>query len=497
MFRNYILTHEKQIHRLLEILPGFVSWNLILFPIWGAFVMPTAVAYFVLLFNVFWFYKSASIAITGTISHFRMRAAERLDWVKEAKGFPDWNQVHHIILIPTVNEPIYILERTINSLKNQTWDRQKITIVIAMEKKADPIHRAKLKKSLTKKFHNAFAHLYFTIHELQPGEVIGKSSNERHAGMWVKKQLVDKLGYDINYLTITTCDADHIYHPSHFAYLSFKFLDSPERYQRFWQPAVLFYNNFWRLPAMSRVANTFGSIWNLAQLSRTDRLINVANYSASLKMIHEVGYWDPDVIPEDYRMFFKAFFHLKGKLEVEPIFLPLFADAAESTGWWKTMINQYEQFKRWAWGVSDDPYIIKHWLLAPWQSFWDKTIRILRIVEDHFLWPVNWFIITLGMNISLLVNPNLYRTTLGYKVPQISSFVLTISLVFLAIILVLDSHRRPPRPAEVKRWRAWLIPFEFILMPIVGFIFTALPGLDAHTRLMLGKYLEYRVTEKV
>jgi hypothetical protein len=34
-------------------------------------------------------------------------------------------------------------------------------------------------------------------------------------------------------------------------------------------------------------------------------------------------------------------------------------------------------------------------------------------------------------------------------------------------------------------------------MPIVGFFFGALPGLDAHTRLMLGKYLEYRITEKV
>jgi hypothetical protein len=42
-----------------------------------------------------------------------------------------------------------------------------------------------------------------------------------------------------------------------------------------------------------------------------------------------------------------------------------------------------------------------------------------------------------------------------------------------------------------------LSPLEFFLMPIAGFFFSALPGLDAHTRLMLGKYIEYRVTEKV
>ena len=31
----------------------------------------------------------------------------------------------------------------------------------------------------------------------------------------------------------------------------------------------------------------------------------------------------------------------------------------------------------------------------------------------------------------------------------------------------------------------------------ISFFLSALPGLDAHTRLMLGKRLEYRVTEKV
>jgi hypothetical protein len=75
--------------------------------------------------------------------------------------------------------------------------------------------------------------------------------------------------------------------------------------------------------------------------------------------------------------------------------------------------------------------------------------------------------------------------------------ILTICLIFLAIVLFIDYRQRPPRPKEVSRLRALLIPLEFILMPISGFIFTALPGLDAHTRLMLGKYIEYRVTEKV
>jgi hypothetical protein len=38
---------------------------------------------------------------------------------------------------------------------------------------------------------------------------------------------------------------------------------------------------------------------------------------------------------------------------------------------------------------------------------------------------------------------------------------------------------------------------EFVTAPINGIFFTALPGIDAHTRLMLGKYIKYKVTEKM
>ena len=102
-----------------------------------------------------------------------------------------------------------------------------------------------------------------------------------------------------------------------------------------------------------------------------------------------------------------------------------------------------------------------------------------------------------GLTVPLLLNPRFARATLGYTVPKLSSFILTIALVFLLIMLIFDYIYKPPKPEKYPLWRAVLMPFEFILMPIAGFFFNALPGLDAHTRLMLGKYLEYRVTEKV
>lgn len=496
MIRNFILNHEKAVQRFLEMLPAIVSWTLITFPVWGAFVFPIGVAYFVLLFNVLWFYKSTSIAVTAIISHIKITAALKVNWLKMAQKFPKVKEVKHIIIIPTYKEPLHTLERTLDALKNQTFPTQQITAVIAFEAREPESTRRKKQAALIKKF-GKHLDLMFTVHVLAPGEVVGKSSNERHAGIEAKKRLVDEQKHDMDFITVTSCDADHVYHPQHFAYLTYEFLDNPYRYNRFWQPGVMFYNNFWKLPALTRVANTFATIWNTALLSRADRLLSCQNYSTSLKLLHKVGYWDADVIPEDYRIFFKSYFKLKGKLEVEPLYIPLYADAAESVGWWSTLINQYEQYKRWAWGVSDDPYIIKNYFLSDDVPFADKTVRVLRIIEDHFLWPVNWFIVTLGVTIPSIVNPNFSRMALGHMLPKFSSLILTICLAFLVVIILIDAKQRPAPPDGIGKWRSWLIPFEFILMPLVGFFFTALPGLDAHTRLLLGKYLEYRVTEKV
>ena len=431
------------------------------------------------------------------LSHLKIQASMNYDWLADVKQFPDWEKVHHVVLIPTYKEPLYILERTFESLRSQTLPSKNISVILAMESSEPKQDREEKVAALKKRFGGSFTHLCITIHELVAGEVRGKASNERHAAIWFKKEIIDKKRLDINYLTISSCDADHKYHPQHFALLSFRFLDSPNRYNLFWQPAVMFYNNIWEIPAITRVPNTLSSIWNLSQLPRKDKLINGQNYSLSYKLLDEVDYWDPDKIPEDWGIFFKTYYKKRGRVEVEPIYLPLHADAAQSTSLWKTLKNQYEQFKRWAWGVSDDPWIIKNYFLTPGIPFLDKTMRLMHVIWSHFMWPVNWFIITIGLTIPTLLNPAFGRTTLGYMVPKLSSYVLTLALVFLVIMILLDNVYKPKRPKSFPLWRAILTPLEFVLMPVAGFFFTALPGLDAHTRLMLGKYIEYRVTEKV
>jgi cellulose synthase/poly-beta-1,6-N-acetylglucosamine synthase-like glycosyltransferase len=486
---------KEKNNRFLEILPGVFSWSLILFPFWGSFLVPVLVAYYIIAFDVYWFYRSASMTLLAIISYFKIKAAQKYDWLRDVKDFGDWRRVHHLIIIPTYKEPLYILRRTLSALEKQTFSSKKISIVLAFEKREGQAAREK-GRILKKEFKKNFANFLTTFHPDLPGEVKGKSSNTAYAVKIAKKEVIDRQKKDINYALITAADADARFHEEYLACLTYKFLDNPSRYQLIFQPAIMYYNNIWRVPAPIRVFSSTSSLVQIGLLSRKDRLINFSTYSTSLKMAEQVGYWDVDVIPEDYRFFFKAFFALKGKLEVEPVFLPVFADAALSTSFWRTMKNQYEQVKRWAWGVSDDPYIIKKWLTVSGLPFWEKTIRVLKVVEDHFLWPVNWFAITLGATLPPLLNENFARTIMGKRLPQTASLILTFSFLFLIIAIFIDFKQRPQKNL-IPLWRKIITPFEFLLLPLIGFFFMALPGLDAHTRLMLGKYIEYRVTEKV
>jgi hypothetical protein len=496
MLRTYVRRHPIRTQRALEILPGFVSWSMILFPFWGSLIIPTAVAYYVLAFSVYWLYRSLTMAVLSLVSHFRIRASEKYDWLKDASALPDFEKMHHVIIIPTYKEPITTLQRTLEGMLKQSFPTKRLHIMISFEEREGEAAKVKAKK-LQEEYGDKFGHLWCTHHPDIEGEVKGKSANTSWGAKEAKKLLIDKAGVDIDYVTISSEDADVIFHHQYFSALTYEFLTSPKRYNRIWQGSIRFYNNIWSVPAPIRVLATIFSVTQMFILMRKDRLINFSSYSISLKLVHEIGYWDTDVIPEDYRLFFKIYFLKEGDLEVDPIFLPIFADAAESHGFWPSMFNQYEQVKRWAWGVSDDAYIIRQYILAKNIPFVDKTIRVLKLVEDHFLWPVNWFAITIGALLPPLLNPEFSRTVMGKTLPQVSSAIMTISLISLLVIFIIDAQARPPRPKGTSVFRRLLGPLEFLLLPVIGFFFSALPGLDAHTRLMLGKYIEYKVTEKV
>lgn len=492
--KRLIERYPQKSKRVFEIAIPIVSWLLITLPFWLSFWHPAIVAYFVLAFDVYWFYKSFSLAFYGTRSFLTLSAHAKVNWREQLEKFHNWKEIYHVIIIPELKEPISVLDETFQNLKKQDFPLKNIIVVLATEEK--DLERDETSKYLLSKYGEYFKYFWVTKHPQIPGEVAGKSSNMAWAGKEIAQKL-HHLKYDLSKFTVTSCDADVLLHPKYFSYLTYSFLKDPDRQYHFFQPAILFYSNIWRIPLPGRVINTISSILNLSLLPQNNRLINFSTYSVSFATVEKVGFWGIDVIPEDYHLFFKTYFALGEKVKTIPIYLPVLADAAESKGFWKTMINQYEQHKRWAWGISDIPHVLKLYFTNTTIPFWDKTMRVLYLLENHILWPTNWFILTLGSTIPPIINKNFARTILGHNLAQISSGILTLSIGFLLIMIILDLRTKPARPQHFPRWKIPILYLQWLTLPIVSFFLSALPGLDAHTRLMLGKRLEYRVTEKI
>lgn len=479
--------------RALEIAIGFASWSIILSPVWGSLLIPAFLAYFILFFDIYWFYKSYSLVINAYRASQKIKKAEKENWVKKAEVLPNFDKMHHVLIMTSYKESIEKMRTTLENLTHQSLSPKKLFVVLAMEEREK---EAKEKAAvLIKEFKPFFGDFFATYHIDKPGEIKGKSSNEAFAGKAAHEILYKNGKLDIEYATISSVDVDSIFHKEFFAYLSYKFLIDPSRYNKFWQTATVFYNNIWKVPAPIRIISFFGSLWRISLLVQGDRLITQSTYSLSFKMLRDIGFWDADVIPEDYRIFFKAFFKLKGQVWVEPIFLKTSMDAAFSHGYINSLKNKYHQERRWSWGVSDDPLFIKWWFTVPNVPFIRKTVMVYHVVLDHFLWPVNWFIITVAANVMPFINPAFSRTSLGYTLPSLAGFILTACIAAIFAMMFLDYKNRPEN-VQLPLRRKIFFPLEFILMPIVGFFLSALPALISHTQLMLGKRMEYKVTEK-
>ena len=126
-----------------------------------------------------------------------------------------------------------------------------------------------------------------------------------------------------------------------------------------------------------------------------------------------------------------------------------------------------------------------------------KTLKISVAFEQHFLWGTSWYLITLGALIPTILNPAFARTTLGFNLSRVSGFILTMCLVGIVSIAVVDILLDPGKKRKFLSFVHPLTYLQWLVLPVVGLVFGSLPGLESQTRLMLGKYMGYKVTEKI
>lgn len=467
---------------------GLGTWGLVTLPLWGALVAPFMLAWLVLLFNAYWLLRSSMLGFGAIVSYHRLRKAEKMDWLGMASQQPGFDGVHHLVIIPTYKEDDAVLAETLDHLVRQDFPNERIAVVLAFEARdgGAPARAARL----LARYRARFGQMWALFHQIRPGEVAGKSSNLAWAAPRARALLVRR-GIDPSSVLVTICDADSRLHAKYLSALSHDHLSDPEQAERLYQPALLFHANLDRLPPPLRATNSCYSAWSLARLALGSRLVLQSTYSLPLSLAHRVGYWDPDVICEDSRICFKVLQHEGESARVHPIYLPVLCDAAEGATPWDTVVAHYQMIRRWAWGASDVPYVVR----GVFQSGGVRSPLgpVIGFVEDHLTWPTHWFLITLGTKALPYLAPAIVASPDGALLISAGGFLLSLCLPFIIIAATIDLMLRGG-PRDLSEWAGELVGWS--LMPAITLALTCLPALDAHTRMLFGRGLGYKPTPK-
>jgi len=492
--------HKKiTLRRFFEILIPLFTWALITLPLWLSPFHPAVVAYFIIIFNVYFFYKSLRTVIMATVSYININKSKRVDWLSKVQKLEGFEKIRHFVIIPNYQESYQKVKKTLDNLAKQKYPLKNVTIVMALESGEARVAQnrfAALKKSCGR----AFGGFIATYHTLLPGEEKGKASNETFAAKEVSR-LAKRRGLDSQNIIITSCDADGLLDEQYFAYLTTNYLLDQNRLYHFYAAPVVLYNNYWQLNFVIRLQTTISSILRLALLSDKNNLIQISTYSMSLWLLESVNYWDVDIIPEDWHIFLQAFFKHGARVKTVPIYLLCTRDGVRGRNLWNTFKSRYEQEKRWAWGVSDIPYALDQVFKTPDIPLMEKIFRLSGIIEGHILWPSSFFLLTVGANIPALINPYFKRTVMGYLLPRVAGSILTLSVMFVLAIAYLDfqAKRRIMKRSEFKKFPLFVIQWMLfpLFSPIISAFLSSIPALESHTRLLLGKKLSYKVTKKI
>lgn len=486
--------------RLLEILPGALTWTLITAPMLGSLFFAQQIAVAIVLLDAYWLLRSFVVVFNIVRTFLALRTAQRVDWWARCLALPvsepdlDPRGIFQLALIPTYTEPYEVLEATVQAIAETHYpDDRKIVAVITRE--SDHAGAANVAR-LRERFGPRLFRFFHVKDPLLPGIVVGKSAAMAYAGPIVKAE-IDRLGIPLQRVMVTDLDSDFRVHPQYFAYLAYHHVRDPGRHSCIYQPVPMFYNNLWRVPAAVRIMASACTQWQMFLQQRPDRLVAFSSYSMSLRMVHEVGYWDDDVIPEDSRFYWKAFFRFGERFRMVPVFLPLHGDAPRARDYATTHVSQYNQIKRWAWGAADFPYVVIGILQHPEIPLWLRMRRFGYMAFNHLTWATMPVLLIFGLSIPQLIDLDFRLSTRAQLLGWISAGLLTITLSNILALALVEFLMNPPRPRSWPFVRHVWAYAQLIWYPIVGLALSCLPALEAQTRLMFGHYLEYKVTEKV
>jgi len=481
---------------------GILSWSVLIFCAVCLFVNPRLLLAVSRVVAIYMMGRLITFAFLNIFGILKIRVKEKSARVSAYQGLSNRElarnkAVHHLVILPNLNEPQEILSRTLHSLAIQEGARQHMTVVLAMEK---PEREAKTKaQALLSHYKGRFFHLMATFHPAGlPGEQAGKGVNETWAVRHARKELVETLGISPDAIVVTVCDSDSVMHSHYFAELTRQFASSPDRYTVVWQSPILFDNDIWKTYASIRLLTFFtNAVFMADYVNSLEAKFPYSTYSISLKLLEEVSFWDPTVIAEDVNIFMRAFFSHRGKVRIRHIYLPTCGNPIFGATLWNAILIFYRQKLRHAWGGVEIGYVFQKWNTFPGVPFFYKLGRLLKLFHDHLFFSTAGFIVTVGTILSIVLD----------KSPVITLPPNSFSPVFFAIfnalggsaLLVVWFTERIRLTRSRSDWSPITLMREvaaWVIFPVLSFLLMNLPGLQAQTMMVLGQPFQFNRTPK-
>jgi len=481
-------------HRVLESIPGLIVWATFALAILASFFAPTLAVIFIIIFDLYWLLRVLYFIIHLLASYGEYRRTLKVDWYAQLAQLPNWERLYHVVMLPTYKEDLSILREALHAVQNTSYRQDRFIVVLGGEE-GDAVNFAEYQKTLADEFAGAFADLIFTVHPKNlPGEIQGKGSNLHYMAGVVKQHIdAQKIPYDD--VIVSAFDIDTIVHEQYFPRLSYLYSTVPNPTRSSYQPVTLFSNNIWTATAPVRISAFGTTFWLLSELVRPERLWTFSSHSMPWRMLVDVGFWEPDVVSEDSRIFLQGLLHYEGDYRVTPLFLPVSMDTVTGKTYMQSLVALYKQQRRWAWGVEHFAYMLTQFPKHPKISRAIKFKYLFNQMEGMYTWataPILIFILgylpfwVVGNDQNALIANSPFTLQWIMRIATVGVFVTgAMSLVILP--------RRKTKGTPLN----WLVMIaQWVLLPVTSILFSAFPAIDAQTRFIFGKYLGFNVTTK-
>lgn len=490
---------NRWLYRTLEMLPGMLSWGFLLTLILLSFLLPAWTAIFIIAFDFYWLVKVIYLSLHLRSSYRRTKENMKINWWARLKqDHPQrWQDIWHLIVLPMYQEPYEVVEASFAALVRARYDQKKFIVVLSTEERAGN-DAQEVAKKIERKFKGKFFKFYHTTHPKDiPGELAGKGSNETWATKIVKKEVIDKARIAYDKIIVSVFDIDTNVGPDYFSLLTYRYLSHPRPTRASFQPIPFYTNNIWEAPALARVISFSSTFWHMMQQERPEQQTTFSSHSMSFKTLVEIGFWQTNIVSEDSRIFWQCYMHFNGDYETVALFYPVAMDSNVAPTFWRTMLNQYRQQRRWGWGVENVPYILFGFLKNKKISLTKKIYRGFVTLEGFHSWATNSIIIFMMGWLPVLVGGAAFNVTLlSYNLPRITRILMTLALIGMISSMVLSINFLPPRPSIHGRYKYITMVLQWILLPFILIFFGSIPALDAQTRLLFGRYMGFWTTPK-